>query len=167
MKKIIIILVGVAVVATGGYFLIIKMDNDKQQLLGEDQQTNQQPQNQTNNTNISDSLVSDQIQVQTYEVIYTDAGYAPSELKINTGDTVVFKNESSFGMWTASAMHPNHTTYSGTSLQQHCPDLENNDFDQCKNGNPGTSWNFTFSKAGTFGYHNHAKSSHFGKIIVE
>src|SRR3989344_2330311 len=32
---------------------------------------------------------------KTHEVTYTDAGYAPTELKIKVGDTVVFRNESS------------------------------------------------------------------------
>ena len=103
----------------------------------------------------------------THEVIFTDSGYSPSELTIKAGDTVVFKNNSTQGMWTASAIHPSHMVYGGTSLQEHCPDLENNDFDQCKSAQPGELWSFTFSKTGAFGYHNHVNISHLGKIIVQ
>ena len=104
---------------------------------------------------------------KTFEVIYTDAGYSPSTLTIKAGDTVMFKNQSSGNMWIASGMHPTHMVYNGTDLQSHCPDAENDDFDQCANGAPQTSWNFTFTKAGTWGYHNHTNSPKFGKIIVE
>lgn len=104
---------------------------------------------------------------KTFEVTYTGAGYSPSTLTIKTGDTVTFKNKSIGNLWTASGMHPAHMGYSGTNLQAHCPDAENNDFDQCQNGGPGTSWSFTFTKAGAWGYHNHANSTHFGKITVE
>ena len=106
-------------------------------------------------------------QSQTKEVIYTNAGFSPSTLTIKAGETVTFKNQSSFGMWVGSAMHPNHAAYSGTSLQQHCPDTSNIAFDQCQSGAPGTSWSFTFTKKGTWGYHNHSSANHFGKIIVE
>lgn len=102
-----------------------------------------------------------------HEVVYTNAGYAPSSLTIKVGDTVIFKNQSSGNVWTGSAMHPAHMVYSGTALKDHCPDLENDDFDQCQNAGPNTSWSFTFTKAGTWGYHNHAQATYFGKIIVE
>ena len=84
---------------------------------------------------------------------YTDAGFSPANLTVKVGDTVTFKNQSSADMWVASAMHPTHSVYNGTTLQQHCPDPENNDFDQCQSGGAGTSWSFTFTKAGSFGYH--------------
>lgn len=104
---------------------------------------------------------------KTHEVTYTNAGYAPATLDVKAGDTVTFKNQSSGNVWTGSAMHPTHVVYSGTALAQHCPDPENDDFDQCKNEGPGTSWSFTFTKAGSWGYHNHANSKHFGKVVVE
>ena len=82
------------------------------------------------------------------------------------GDMVVFKNQSSAKMWVASAMHPTHIVYGGTSLQAHCPDNENNAFDQCQSNSSGESWEFTFNKSGEWGYHNHSSAQHFGKIIV-
>lgn len=102
-----------------------------------------------------------------HEIIYTDSGYSPSMLTIKVGETVTFINNSSFGVWTASAIHPAHIVYGGVSLQEHCPDVENDDFDQCKSSFPGESWDFTFNKKGTWGYHNHVKASDFGKIVVD
>ena len=100
-------------------------------------------------------------------VTLTDGGYVPSTLTIKKGDTVTFKNESSVAMWTASAMHPAHTGYSGTSLSEHCPDAANTSFDACRGYQPGESWSFTFNKVGSWGYHNHLSPSQWGKVIVE
>lgn len=128
-------------------------------------------QSQTEQIQPESPLVNVEMEVapvqKTHEVIYTDAGYVPATLTIKTRDTVTFKNQSSGNMWTASGMHPTHMVYSGANLQAHCPDAENNDFDQCKNESPGTSWSFTFTKTGQWGYHNHANSTKFGKIVVE
>lgn len=104
---------------------------------------------------------------KTYEIIYSDSGYSPSALTVKVGDTVSFKNNSSVGMWPASAMHPAHTVYSGTSLQDHCPDLENDDFDACQSIAAGQSWSFTFMKTGAWGFHDHITTGKFGKITVE
>ncbi len=132
--------------------------------VGQSQQT---PQDSNQSQNPSDVQVKTEVQGANHEVTYTDSGYLPSELTIKAGDTVTFKNESSLGMWTASAMHPSHTVYSGTSLQEHCPDAANTSFDECTSAQPGQSWSFTFSKTGTWEYHNHVKAHDFGKIIVE
>lgn len=157
-KNVIIILVVLVIVLIGGYFLLrgntINVVNNP--ILD-------------NNNQQSDEVVDPNLMVEPaiYEVIYTDSGYSPSELKIKVGDRVFFRNQSSGKMWTASAMHPSHTVYSGTSLQSHCPDATNSSFDQCVANNPGESWLFEFDKVGTWGYHNHAKAGAFGKIIVE
>jgi plastocyanin len=100
-------------------------------------------------------------------IIYSETGYAPAALAIKVGDTVVFKNESAKNMWPASAMHPTHTAYSGTTLSEHCPDLANNTFDACQGIAPGQSWSFTFEKIGEWKYHDHLTPSYFGKITVE
>ncbi len=159
-KSIIITLVVIVAVLVGGYFLLIgKTQTPTQQ--------NSIPQNNTtDNSSINESANQDAI-VKSYEVVYTDSGYAPAELTIHSGDTVTFKNESSKDLWTASGVHPIHSVYSGTSLQQHCPDATNASFDECKNLQPGQSWSFTFTKSGAWAYHNHRNASDFGKIIVQ
>lgn len=156
MNKNFLYLIVIIVLVVVVYFLFMGNVQAPQQ---NNLQGNVQQQNPTNNEPIPTH--------KTYEVTYTDSSYSPSELTIKVGDTVVFKNLSTKGMWTASALHPVHAVYSGTALQQHCPDPENNDFDQCKAGQPGEFWSFTFNKAGEWDYHNHVNTSHFGKIIVQ
>lgn len=100
-------------------------------------------------------------------VIYSDSGYSPSNIAIKIGDTVIFKNESSDKMWTASAAHPFHSAYGGTSMEKHCPDDENIAFDQCEGIQKGESWSFKFDKKGEWKYHNHLNPSDIGTITVE
>lgn len=135
---------------------------------GQGQNTNQQTDtnNQTDNQNGIDVDVDVQIP-KTHEIVYTDSGYAPSNLTIKVGDTVSFKNNSSKGMWPASAMHPTHMVYGGTSLEAHCPDAQNDDFDACQSISSGQSWSFTFTKSGAWGFHDHLIATRFGKITVE
>ncbi len=83
-------------------------------------------------------------------IIYTDAGFSPSSISIKVGTKVKFINQSSGGMWVASAMHPTHQIYP--------------EFDQLSTGNEYT---FEFTKVGSWGYHDHVNPSHFGKVIVE
>lgn len=97
-------------------------------------------------------------------VTYSAAGFAPASVTIKKGETVTFVDEGTGKMWVASAMHPDHKAYSGTSLSAHCPDTDGTAFDQCATGG---SYTFAFDKAGTWKYHNHVSSTHFGTIIVE
>ncbi len=100
-------------------------------------------------------------------VTYTDGGYTPNTLRVKAGATVTFKNMSSQSMWTASAVHPSHSVYSGTPLDEHCPDTRGIAFDACTGTPPGSSWSFTFMKVGTWKYHNHLSAGDTGTIIVE
>ena len=100
-------------------------------------------------------------------VTYTDAGYSPVALTVKKRETVTFKNQSSRSMWTASAMHPTHRVYSGTSLDEHCPDAAGTAFDACKGFLPGESWSFKLDKTGIWKYHDHLNPGVFGSITVE
>ncbi len=100
-------------------------------------------------------------------VSYTDEGYSPKELKIKKGETVMFKNRSSQPMWTASAIHPTHTVYPGTSIQQCANPQDGSMFDSCLGTSIGENWTFQFDELGSWGYHNHLRPSHWGKVIVE
>lgn len=100
-------------------------------------------------------------------ITYTDSGYIPNTITIKKGEIVIWKNESSVPMWTASAGHPTHKTYPDTNIAL-CLSLRPVAmFDACKTYGPGESWSFAFYNVGTWGYHNHVKASHWGKIIVE
>lgn len=168
MNKNIIIAAIIVLVLVGGYFLfkarnqvLISQTND-QQPFGDAQgekQNNLSDENQTVEQTGENSA--------SHKVIYTDSGYSPKEITIKIGDTVKWENQSSHGMWTSSAMHPTHIIYGGTSLEEHCPDVNNTSFDQCASGQPGQSWFFKFDKQGVWRYHNHVQASDFGSVIVE
>ena len=101
-------------------------------------------------------------------VTLTDTGFTPSSVTINRGDAVRFVNDSSRGMWVGADEHPTHTEYDGTSTREHCVDgaAVGGTFDQCASTPRGSSWEFTFTKSGTFGYHNHTGASSVGTVIV-
>lgn len=99
------------------------------------------------------------------EIVYTNAnGFTPDEISIKVGDTVKFVNKSSDRMWVASDIHPTHEIYSDTTLKEHCPDTAGIAFDQC---GAGDEYSFTFAKAGSWKFHNHARASMGGTITVK
>ena len=85
-------------------------------------------------------------------VTYTDTGFAPSPLMVSVGQTVTFVNESTGGMWVASAVHPTHSVLPG--------------FDQKKSVAKGASYEYMFLKVGTWKYHNHVKPSDTATVVV-
>ncbi len=101
-----------------------------------------------------------------FVVVYTDQGYSPENLEVKVGATVVFQNNSSEAMWTASGVHPSHRDYSGTSLSEHCANPDNNAFDACGGTQPGQAWSFQFNKVGVWEYHNHLNPFRAGTITV-
>lgn len=86
-------------------------------------------------------------------VSYTSSGFSPNNLTIATGTTVTFINNSNGSMWVASDPHPAHTDFSA--------------FDARKGYAKGQSYSFTFSKAGTYGFHNHLRDDDTGTITVQ
>jgi plastocyanin len=83
----------------------------------------------------------------------TDDGFEPSSLTVSSGDTVTFENKSSDDSWPASDVHPTHQEYPG--------------FDAKKPLLPGDSYSFTFTKTGSWGYHNHLEPDVKGMIVVQ
>ena len=96
-------------------------------------------------------------------VTYTASGFSPPSLTIARGETVQFINEGGLAMWVASAMHPTHAVYDGTTLNEHC-NGGGSSFDQCASGG---EYSFVFEKAGPWKYHNHLNVSHTGTIVVQ
>jgi plastocyanin len=86
-------------------------------------------------------------------VKFTDNGFEPSTLTVSSGDTVKFENKSSDDFWPASNVHPTHLLYPG--------------FDAKKPVLPGDSYSFTFTKKGSWGYHNHLEPDVQGTIVVK
>ena len=104
---------------------------------------------------------------KTYEVVYTDAGYAPSPITIKVGDTVMFMNNSTQTFWPASAMHPTHTGYPGSNITKCNTSEVATLFDSCMPRDPGASWSFKFMEKGKWNYHDHLNASKYGTIVVE
>ena len=92
-------------------------------------------------------------QSDTKTVIYTNAGFSPQVLRVPKGTQVTFRNDTTSPMWVASDPHPTHTNYPG--------------FDALKSMNQGQVYVFTFTKTGSWGYHNHLNPSQGGTIVVE
>src|SRR6185312_16178924 len=103
---------------------------------------------------------------KTVTVSYTAQGFSPSSVTINKGDTINFVDNTNSPFWVASAPHPTHEGYDGTTRDQHCAAGYTGaaPFDECSNG---TSFNFTFNKTGSFPYHNHNDHSQFGTVVVQ
>jgi plastocyanin len=83
----------------------------------------------------------------------TDDGFEPSSLTVPSGTSVTFENKSSDDSWPASDVHPTHQEYPG--------------FDAKKPLLPGESYSFTFTKTGSWGYHNHLEPDVTGTIVVQ
>ncbi len=96
-------------------------------------------------------------------VTYGADGFTPKSVTIKKGAAVTWKNASGERMWIGSNEHPTHTLYDGTSLKQHCATGAAAAFDQCQSGE---SYSVTFTKTGSFDYHNHAHTNDGGTVIV-
>lgn len=93
------------------------------------------------------------VDVAVHEIVFSGTAFTPKSLEINNGDVVVFKNDSDKSFWPASAPHPQHTDYP--------------EFDPKKSIATGGSWEFKFTKTGTWKFHDHLTPSAFGSITVK
>lgn len=90
--------------------------------------------------------------VQVREIVYNGTAFTPNDLTLKVGDVVIFKNDSNKSFWPASGPHPQHTNYP--------------EFDPKKSIAAGSTWEFKFTKAGTWPFHDHLNATAFGKITV-
>ena len=149
MNKTVITVIIIVAVVLGGFLLLNRYSS---------------PQTPSLDSSQDESLALPQPVTDANVVRYTDSGYEPSTLTVNAGESVMFTNDSGRSLWTASAMHPTHLVYDGTSLGEHCPNTTGTAFDQCV---AGDEYSFTFMESGEWGYHNHLNPSDFGTIVVE
>lgn len=163
MNKTIIVVIVLAIVAAGSYFLIrgqyadtVLVPTPAADKLNTEVET--QPSLKREQ---SDSLVT-QEEIQKENIVhYTNSGFEPLTLSVRKGETVIFKNESSQGMWTASAIHPTHRLYPTTG------GCLGSTFDACAGIQPGSSWSFKFDISGTWKYHDHLHPRNIGTIVVQ
>jgi plastocyanin len=100
-------------------------------------------------------------------VSYTNDGFAPASVTVSAGQTVRFVNNADENTWPASAVHPTHSVYPGSSIGK-CDTAEQAGiFDACRGLQPGEFWEFTFTEAGEWRYHDHEHAYHTGVIVVE
>jgi len=83
---------------------------------------------------------------------YTDKGFSPAELRVKAGEKVEFKNSSSKTVQVNSNPHPTHTLFAELNIGAIAA---------------GQTKSVTFTKAGTYSYHNHLNASQGGTIVVE
>ncbi len=147
-------------IAGAGYFFTAKQSVAPSQIAVENNQngSSEEPPTKTENET---ATVSDQTKTETtqndkmdvspktIEVNYSKNGYSPANIEIKLGDTVKWLSDGA-PMWTASAKHPTHEIYP--------------EFDQKSDGN---TYEFTFTKAGEWKYHNHLSANHFGSVVVK
>jgi plastocyanin len=81
----------------------------------------------------------------------TSSGFIPDTVTVKSGTKVTFVNNDSTPHWPASDPHPIHNGLAG--------------FDALKGLVKGESYSFTFTKAGSFGFHDHLNPSSQGIFI--
>jgi|SRR3989344_426184 len=85
-------------------------------------------------------------------VTYSDSGFSPNPITFKVGEKVEFKNNSSANVQVNSAVHPTHQLYPELNIGVIAPN---------------ETKTVTFTKAGTYKYHNHLNASQTGEIVVE
>jgi amicyanin len=98
------------------------------------------------------TVVQPKPESKTYTVAIEGFAFTPAELKIKVGDKVTFVQKDAVQHTVDTDPHPTHTELTG--------------FDSGLLSG-GQSYTFTFTKAGTFGYHCSPHPSMKGKIVVE
>lgn len=157
-KNLLIAIVVIALIALGAYAF-----STREAAAPSDEQSMEQ------SATTSESSINEEDGGPAFTVItLTDNGFSPSSVTIAVGETVRFINDSSRGMWIGADEHPTHTEYDGTSTREHCSNgmSTGGSFDQCTSVANGEFWDYTFTKSGTFGFHNHVGASHTGTVIV-
>lgn len=92
------------------------------------------------------------VEVQVFEVGYDGKSFSPSSADIRVGDVVFFKNNSSTSFWPASAPHPIHNLYP--------------EFNSKAAIKSGETFEFKFTRAGEWKYHDHMNPGVSGIIKV-
>ena len=104
-------------------------------------------------TLVNKAEVKPETKSENYTIFVEANGFSPEVLRIPLGATVTWINKDVRVTWIASDLHPVHTIYP--------------EFDQKRGMSKGESYSYTFTRRGSWGYHDHIVSSRIGKIIVE
>jgi len=149
MRK--LLLIGLVVLALAGFGAYMAVNGGSQQRQAADVRPEQPPEQSET------AVPENQPVAEAATVKYGDNGFEPATIRIKRGTTVNFVNNTEIPMYVASDPHPQHTAYpefeAGVALQRF--------------PRPGENFSFTFDKAGTWSYHNHAQPDHMAVITVE
>jgi plastocyanin len=85
-------------------------------------------------------------------ITYTNDGFSPPVLRVESGTAVTVRNESSRDLELSSDQHPTHNE----NAELNTPVIA-----------PGESTEVTLTNPGTWGYHDHLNPGEVGGIIVE
>lgn len=149
MNKTLVLIIIIAVVIVGGYFLFARGGNYG---TGNSPSATPAPQGP-----------ADQV------IEITATGFSPSNVTIKAGQSVEWINKDASPHWPASAMHPTHEVYPGSTITK-CGTAEQlNIFDACRGLDAEKSFRFKFDRQGTWQYHDHLnpRTPFFGSITVE
>lgn len=102
-----------------------------------------------------------------HTVVMSGNSYSPSDLTINSGDTVTFVAEDDGPYWPATDLHPTHTVYPGSDINKCFSGEADEVFDACRNMGTDDTYSFIFTEVGSWDYHDHRKPSITGTITVQ
>ena len=95
----------------------------------------------------------------------TPDGFVPTRVEITAGDTVVFVSDDDKPHWVASDVHPTHSAYPGSDIRL-CDTKTERIFDACHGLSKGERYRFTFTRAGTWKFHDHLNPPLQGEVVV-
>lgn len=143
--KIALVVILVAVLGLVGWVVFGNSNGDTKSTSQPNTTTNQQQTEQTQQPANNDFGSSQTI-------TYNDVGFSPEMLTSKVGEKVTVENKSTGTLKFSSAPHPIHTDN---------PELNLNAVE------PGGSVIFTPTLKGNFGFHNHNKPQHTGRIVIQ
>ncbi len=88
----------------------------------------------------------------TASVSITSNGFEPSSITVRNGGTVTWKNDDTRTRQPAVDPHPAHSNLPG--------------FDAVGGVQPGRTYSYTFTKSGTWTYHDHLMPIYTGTVVV-
>ena len=150
MKKTIIGLVVLVILIGGGYLVFHKTstpkNNSSTASSSDTTSTSSNSSTKMDSMNASSNSSSDQSAVATTSVGIQDFAFSPATIKVKVGDKVTWTNNDSVP----------HTVTADSGNGPNSGTL-----------NPGKSYSFTYTSAGTFAYHCNFHSSMHGTVTVE
>lgn len=102
---------------------------------------------------VSPSTAAETSPVAEATISVDETGFSPKTITVKAGTKVTFVNNGQAPHWPASALHPTHQVLPG--------------FDALRGLATGETYSFTFTKTGSWNYHDHLNPQFFGTLVVE